>query len=70
MEKSLPLPPVYQVLACSLDYTKCLSVFCSENFEQCVSVATTLYRGSKIVVYKIVDEKDGVLVSYLREGQY
>lgn len=68
MEKSLPLPPVYQVLACSLDYSKCLSVFCSENFEQCVSVATTLYRGSKLAVYKIVDESDTTLVSYLRVG--
>lgn len=65
MEKS-SLPPIYQVIACSLDYSKCLSVYCSENFDQCVSVATTLYRGSKLVAYKIVDESDELLVSYIR----
>lgn len=60
---------VYSVLACKLDYSFAINIFSSPDFQACVSVATTCYQNSSLSVFKIVDEKDNVLISYSRVGQ-
>lgn len=61
MEKS------YSVIACKPDYSFALLIYSSPDMNACVSVATTCYQNSKIACFKIVDESDSTLVSYIRK---
>lgn len=67
--KRIDRNPFYSVLACKLDYSFAINIFTSQDLNACVSVATTCYQNSSLSVFKIVDENDNVLLSYLRVGQ-
>lgn len=58
---------MYSVLACKEDFSFAILIFTSQDLNACVSVATTCFQNSKLSCFKIVDEKDFTLISYMRK---
>lgn len=60
---------MYQVLASPVDYRYAVCIYTSSDMNACISVATACYQSSKLSCFKIVDESDNTLVSFVRLGQ-
>lgn len=60
---------MYSVLASPVDYRYSVCIFVSSDMNACISVASTCYQNSSLSCFKIVDDKDNTLVSYVRIGQ-
>lgn len=58
---------MYSVLACKEDFSFSVLIFTSPDLNACVSVATTCFQNSKLSCFKIVDENDFTLISYMRK---
>lgn len=58
---------MYQVLVSPVDYRYSVCIYVSSDMNLCISVASSCYQNSSLACFKVVDDDDNVLVSFIRK---